>query len=112
MATSFPTRRSPVLRRPRRPRRSRFTANDGHARDESRCHAELYLRDHPVVRGRRQHSRGRADPQRDYRSRSTITPAVLRLLERSEEPTSELQSLMRTSYAVLCLTKKKQHKYI
>src|SRR3546814_18921039 len=39
------------------------------------------LRDHPVVRGRRQHSRGRADPQRDYRSRSTITPAVLRLLE-------------------------------
>src|SRR3546814_8465657 len=27
---------------------------------------------------------------------------------RSEEHTSELQSLMRTSYAVLCLTKKKQ----
>src|SRR3546814_5380299 len=26
---------------------------------------------------------------------------------RSEEPTSELQSLMRTSYAVFCLTKKK-----
>src|SRR3546814_5289831 len=31
-------------------------------------------------------------------------------LERSEEHTSELQSLMRISYAVLCLTKKKiQH---
>src|SRR3546814_2656900 len=29
---------------------------------------------------------------------------------RSEEPTSELQSLMRTSYAVFCLKKKKQHK--
>src|SRR3546814_4619088 len=27
---------------------------------------------------------------------------------RSEEPTSELQSLMRTSYAVFCLNKKKQ----
>src|SRR3546814_4624480 len=27
---------------------------------------------------------------------------------RSEEPTSELQSLMRTSYAVFCLKKKKQ----
>src|SRR3546814_9785942 len=27
--------------------------------------------------------------------------------ERSEEHTSELQSLMRTSYAVFCLTKKK-----
>src|SRR3546814_7488852 len=32
---------------------------------------------------------------------------------RSEEHTSELQSLMRTSYAVFCLTKKKNktHKY-
>src|SRR3546814_6852558 len=29
---------------------------------------------------------------------------------RSEEPTSELQSLMRISYAVFCLKKKKQHK--
>src|SRR3546814_3293881 len=28
---------------------------------------------------------------------------------RSEEHTSELQSLMRISYAVLCLTKKKKH---
>src|SRR3546814_9818855 len=28
---------------------------------------------------------------------------------RSEEQTSELQSLMRTSYAVFCLKKKKQH---
>src|SRR3546814_4549585 len=30
---------------------------------------------------------------------------------RSEEHTSELQSLMRISYAVFCLKKKKQHKY-
>src|SRR3546814_5309782 len=29
--------------------------------------------------------------------------------ERSEEPTSGLQSLMRISYAVFCLKKKKQH---
>src|SRR3546814_9348201 len=29
---------------------------------------------------------------------------------RSEEHTSELQSLMRISYAVFCLNKKKQHK--
>src|SRR3546814_10740894 len=29
--------------------------------------------------------------------------------ERSEEHTSELQSLMRISYAVFCLKKKKQH---
>src|SRR3546814_12433110 len=31
-------------------------------------------------------------------------------LERSEEHTSELQSLMRISYAVFCLKKKKQQK--
>src|SRR3546814_4259225 len=32
-----------------------------------------------------------------------------RLLDRSEEHTSELQSLMRISYAVFCLKKKKKH---
>src|SRR3546814_5936780 len=32
-----------------------------------------------------------------------------RLIRRSEEPTSELQSLMRNSYAVLCLKKKKNN---
>src|SRR3546814_3164708 len=32
--------------------------------------------------------------------------------ERSEEHTSELQSLMRISYAVFCLKKKKKHKTI
>src|SRR3546814_2876712 len=31
---------------------------------------------------------------------------------RSEEHTSELQSLMRISYAVFCLKKKKRHNYI
>src|SRR3546814_4668553 len=31
--------------------------------------------------------------------------------QRSEEHTSELQSLMRISYAVFCLTKKKKHIY-
>src|SRR3546814_3442298 len=31
--------------------------------------------------------------------------------ERSEEHTSELQSLMRISYAVFCLKKKKQHSH-
>src|SRR3546814_1175419 len=33
----------------------------------------------------------------------------LQRLERSEEHTSELQSLMRLSYAVFCLKKKRQH---
>src|SRR3546814_7871081 len=34
-----------------------------------------------------------------------------RAKDRSEEHTSELQSLMRISYAVFCLKKKKQRKY-
>src|SRR3546814_3629050 len=33
-----------------------------------------------------------------------------RLIHRSEEHTSELQSLMRISYAVFCLKKKKHHR--
>src|SRR3546814_5124160 len=46
---------------------------------------------------------------------SLISPFTLRLCEqlvvhRSEEHTSELQSLMRISYAVFCLKKKKQNK--
>src|SRR3546814_5225118 len=35
----------------------------------------------------------------------------LRMAERSEEHTSELQSLMRISYAVFCLKKKQKHKH-
>src|SRR3546814_3801130 len=36
-----------------------------------------------------------------------ITTSFVKLRDRSEEHTSELQSLMRTSYAVSCLKKKK-----
>src|SRR3546814_2856407 len=39
-------------------------------------------------------------------SRGTTVP-LQSVAERSEEPTSELQSLMRNSYAVFCLKKKK-----
>src|SRR3546814_3856613 len=35
-----------------------------------------------------------------------LTPPIKRRARRSEEHTSELQSLMRISYAVFCLTKK------
>src|SRR3546814_5981298 len=38
-----------------------------------------------------------------------LSPVVARLEARSEEHTSELQSLMRISYAVFCLKKKKAH---
>src|SRR3546814_5066304 len=47
-------------------------------------------------------------------NRADLTAALCRLLRndaraRSEEHTSELQSLMRISYAVFCLKKKKKH---
>src|SRR3546814_5945719 len=38
----------------------------------------------------------------------TTPDGLFTLMERSEEHTSELQSLMRISYAVFCLNKKKQ----
>src|SRR3546814_9785230 len=46
----------------------------------------------------------RADGEADPEGR--VLPL---LLHRSEEHTSELQSLMRISYAVFCLKKKKKH---
>src|SRR3546814_7561745 len=39
-------------------------------------------------------------------------PGCQDLAGRSEEHTSELQSLMRSSYAVFCLKKKKNRKYL
>src|SRR3546814_5507181 len=39
----------------------------------------------------------------------TSSLTITRWDQRSEEHTSELQSLMRITYAVICLKKKKQH---
>src|SRR3546814_2107802 len=49
-------------------------------------------------------------PRIQSRSRLPLRPRLqrLQLRHRSEEHTSELQSLMRISYAVFCLKKKKQ----
>src|SRR3546814_8708680 len=41
-------------------------------------------------------------------SKRLVTPVTWLARQRSEEHTSELQSLMRISYAVFCLKKKKQ----
>src|SRR3546814_4790535 len=40
---------------------------------------------------------------------ATLAPAIFILPYRSEEHTSELQSLMRISYAVFCLKKQNTH---
>src|SRR3546814_5218465 len=45
-------------------------------------------------------------PRRERRLAFAIQQGMLRLIPRSEEHTSELQSLMRISYAVFCLKKK------
>src|SRR3546814_10166105 len=73
----------------------------------------------PPRRRRRLHA-GRARRQRPERDRMAIQGADRRsgawqhhhYDQRSEEHTSELQSLMRISYAVFCLKKKKKTKYI
>src|SRR3546814_3658661 len=41
---------------------------------------------------------------------ASAVPRSIERANRSEEHTSELQSLMRISYAVFCLKKKKEHK--
>src|SRR3546814_3717255 len=53
---------------------------------------------------------GRAYTQEALRivAEGVATPAQVDAVMRSEEHTSELQSLMRISYAVFCLKKKKQ----
>src|SRR3546814_5706709 len=56
--------------------------------------------------------RARANEKKGYRYSYDMLgeAAHTRADARSEEHTSELQSLMRISYAVFCLNKKKQHK--
>src|SRR3546814_10725373 len=58
--------------------------------------------------------RSRTDEWLHPPRRQAAEPAQDRLWLRSEEPTSELQSLMRISYAVFCLTTKKtsESKYL
>src|SRR3546814_3828786 len=51
------------------------------------------------------------DEKRAEKSGQVLIGAELAQEYRSEEHTSELQSLMRISYAVFCLKKKKHHKH-
>src|SRR3546814_11336753 len=52
--------------------------------------------------------RAGADPATDHRKCDQIWRFAQQGKDRSEEHTSELQSLMRISYAVFCLKQKKQ----
>src|SRR3546814_8100361 len=77
-------------------------------------HRRSLRRDCPLVRrqGRaRAGWRARAPPRRVVARRPTIGSAgAWRGLARSEEHTSELQSLMRISYAVFCLKNKNRRR--
>src|SRR3546814_8677614 len=70
------------------PRRPEQTHDDPAIRELGEMPARLWL----------EHRHAVGDDQPTY---------ALRLIKRSEEHTSELQSLMRISYAVFCLKKKK-----
>src|SRR3546814_2628488 len=69
------------------------------------------LPDQPVPRGAHQRPHGRLGRHRDQADAlaaiNSCATEHLYALSRSEEHTSELQSLMRISYAVFCLKKKK-----
>src|SRR3546814_2320128 len=54
---------------------------------------------------------GREEPAADRGARHRAADDGARARHRSEEHTSELQSLMRISYAVFCLKKKTKKKY-
>src|SRR3546814_1987950 len=56
---------------------------------------------------RRARSTERIEALARYSKKESRLPAFARMTMRSEEHTSELQSLMRISYAVFCLTNKK-----
>src|SRR3546814_7392277 len=65
-----------------------------------------------MVRGHRGRIRIDCKVWRQVMARATgPLPAGCRGLARSEEHTSELQSLMRISYAVFCLKKKKKQEH-
>src|SRR3546814_2295987 len=63
--------------------------------------------DQPARRSHRDH---RPDPDAPGPGPGSVGDRVPRRGQRSEEHTSELQSLMRISYAVFCLKKKKKYR--
>src|SRR3546814_2690964 len=70
----------------------------------------IILEDHRTVRALQQRQDGTQHPALEVRvaGHAEGPPQLERHPERSEEHTSELQSLMRNSYAVFCLKKKNQ----
>src|SRR3546814_2363058 len=91
----------------------RFNALDGHGLrllGESGIIVALITgRQGPII-SRRAAELGISIVHQGIRDKSETLEALAREHGRSEEHTSELQSLMRISYAVFCLKKKTKHK--
>src|SRR3546814_2039264 len=100
MTHSFPTRRSSDLALVCRPYREDRTVDDVVVGCGPTEPLELLL---SAVEGASTRAHATSPPH------IHASGAVVR---RSEEHTSELQSLMRISYAVFCLKKKKQNTYM
>src|SRR3546814_5492537 len=87
---------------------------DGDDADEAQPRKPPDVPDEREAAQRRQpgqdHARARAARHVDrlIAAQRALIAVLLHVRPRSEEHTSELQSLMRTSYAVFCLKKKKQ----
>src|SRR3546814_8510325 len=84
-------------------------AQPGADAEEVKPHAPRMKRDGGAVDACAAHRRHRTATQCVRRNRADHRAVVTKMREsdRSEEHTSELQSLMRISYAVFCLKKKK-----
>src|SRR3546814_2306318 len=98
-----------MIRRPPRPTRTatlfpyttRFRPPAAHRSTPSSCPASAVpTRPAPTAPGHRLGAESIAYPSRSFVLLASVSAS------RSEEHTSELQSLMRLSYAVLCLQKK------
>src|SRR3546814_1820390 len=105
----------------RRPRKARVVNRVGHPARLAQCGARAFLAQRAGIGGGRQAGVAGEDAL-EMRRRITGAPRKIgererflaaldrgdRRQHRSEEHTSELQSLMRISYAVFCLKKKKK----
>src|SRR3546814_2809642 len=113
MTHSFPTRRSSDLKQQGLPSRRQFGTDILDVRDEAHVEHPVGFVDHEQVATGEQDLAALEQIHQAARRRDQHVDALLERLDlvahlRSEEHTSELQSLMRISYAVFCLKKKIQ----
>src|SRR3546814_10104824 len=92
------------------PRPSHYRLNHRHGRQQQSPASHLVDDDARKPRGLGDGLRDRHG-ERDQRVEIRTTENEMTEAPRSEEHTSELQSLMRISYAVFCLKKKKKQQY-